>query len=214
MSAMFGESHRSLQRRFDTERLADRIEERLVHDFVSPEERAFIERLDMFFLATADAQGRPSCSYKGGDPGFVRVVDEHTIVFPNFDGNGMYLSMGNAIENPNVGLLFIDFERQTRLRVSGLARLATDDAAGSPPAAQFLVYVTVREVFPNCPRYIHQLRLVERSRFVPRGAVPAPVPGWKRTAWACDVLARHDPAREPVRDNRSPPHASERDDTK
>jgi uncharacterized protein len=200
MSKMFGESHRTLQKRFDTERLADRIEERLVHDFIDAEERSFIERLDMFFLATADAQGRPSCSYKGGDPGFVRVLDEHTLVFPNFDGNGMYLSMGNTGENPNVGLLFIDFERQSRLRVNGIARLEAASAV-SPPyaAAQFVVKVAVREVFPNCPRYIHRLKLVERSPFVPRGAVPAPVPAWKRMEWACDVLAGDDPARDPKR---------------
>jgi len=132
---MFGESHRTLQRRFDTERLADRIEERLVHASITPEDRAFIERLDMFFLATADAQGRPSCSYKGGDPGFIRVLDEHTLVFPNFDGNGMFLSMGNTCENPNVGLLFIDFESQRRLRVSGVASLEAASIVDPPAPA-------------------------------------------------------------------------------
>ena len=112
----------------------------------------------MFFLATADAQGRPSCSYKGGDPGFVRVLDEHTLVFPNFDGNGMYLSMGNTCENPNVGLLFVDFEHPSRLRVNGVASLEQAAAVDPPyPAAQFVVKVRVREVFPNCPRYIHRL---------------------------------------------------------
>jgi predicted pyridoxine 5'-phosphate oxidase superfamily flavin-nucleotide-binding protein len=197
MSSMYGESHRSLQRQFDTERLADRIEERLVRDRLSAEDRAFIERLDMFFLATADARGRPSCSYKGGDPGFVRVLDAHTLVFPSFDGNGMYLSMGNAGENPQVGLLFIDFERPDRLRVSGVATL--EPASGvSPPyaGAQFVVKVTVREVFPNCGRYVHRMKLVERSRFVPRGSAPPPVPAWKKAEWACDVLPAGDPARD------------------
>ncbi len=200
MSSMYGDSHRIMQRRFDTERLADRIEERLVHDFIGPEERAFIERLDMFFLATADAKGRPSCSYKGGDPGFIRVLDEHALVFPNYDGNGMYLSMGNTTENPNVGLLFIDFEHPSRLRLNGVASLEAASVVDPPyPGAQFVVKVAVREVFPNCPRYIHKLKRVERSTFVPRGAVPPPVPGWKRAAWACDVLAADDPAREPGR---------------
>jgi predicted pyridoxine 5'-phosphate oxidase superfamily flavin-nucleotide-binding protein len=194
---MYGESHRTLQRRFDTERLADRIEERLVRDRLSADDRAFIERMDMFFLATADAQGRPSCSYKGGDPGFVRVLDEHTLVFPNFDGNGMYLSTGNAGENSQVGLLFIDFEHPERLRVSGVARLDAASTVDPPYAgAQFVVKVTVREVFPNCGRYIHKMKVVERSRFVPRGAAPAPVPAWKRAEWACDVLAADDPARD------------------
>jgi predicted pyridoxine 5'-phosphate oxidase superfamily flavin-nucleotide-binding protein len=196
MSSMYGESHRALQRQFDTERLADRIEERLVRDRLAMEDRAFIERMDMFFLATADAQGRPSCSYKGGDPGFVRVLDDRTLVFPSFDGNGMYLSAGNTGENPNVGLLFVDFEHPDRLRLSGVARL--DAASSVDPlysGAQFVVKVTVREVFPNCPRYIHKMKLVERSRFVPRGSTPAPVPAWKRAEWACDVLAADDPAR-------------------
>src|SRR5450432_379111 len=121
MSKLYTDSHRRLQQEFDTERLADRIEERLLHELISSDDRAFIERMDMFFLATADAAGRPNCSYKGGDPGFVRVLDEHTLAFPNYDGNGMYLSMGNAAENAHVGLLFIDFANQKRLRVNGTA---------------------------------------------------------------------------------------------
>jgi predicted pyridoxine 5'-phosphate oxidase superfamily flavin-nucleotide-binding protein len=198
MSRLYAESHRALQRQYDTERLADRIEALLVRDHILPEDRAFIERRDMLFLATADARGRPTCSYKGGEPGFVRVLDERTVVFPNYDGNGMYLSMGNAAENPNVGLLFIDFEAQTRLRLEGVARLEPASAVTPPyPGAQFVVRVTVRELYPNCPRYIHRMQLVERSRFVPRGAAPAPVPGWKRAAWACDVLPAADPARDP-----------------
>ena len=198
MSKLFGDSHRQLQREFDTERLANRIEERLCRDHITADDRAFIERLDMFFLATADAAGRPNCSYKGGDPGFVRLLDERTLVFPNYDGNGMYLSMGNARENPHVGMLFIDFENQKRLRVNGTAqRVAADSVEPQSAGAQFLVEVAVREVFPNCPRYIHKLQLAERSKFVPRPAVATPVPGWKRMDWACDVLPAGDPARAP-----------------
>jgi uncharacterized protein len=198
MSKLFGDSQRRLQRQFDTERLADRIEQRLFREHVTDDDRAFIERLDLFFLATADAQGRPNCSYKGGDPGFVRVLDPHTLVFPNYDGNGMFLSMGNAAENPHVGLLFIDFENQKRLRVNGVAALAAASAVDPPyPEAQFVVKVSVRQVFPNCPRYIHKMQRVESSKFVPRPAVPTPVPGWKRMDWASDVLPAGDPARRP-----------------
>jgi predicted pyridoxine 5'-phosphate oxidase superfamily flavin-nucleotide-binding protein len=198
MSTLFGESQRQLQREFDTERLADRIEERLFHTGISSDDRQFIECRDMFFLATADAAGRPNCSYKGGDPGFVRVLDTHTLVFPNYDGNGMYISMGNVTENAHVGLLFIDFENQRRLRVNGIARIEPADSLEPPyPEAQFIVKVTVQQVFPNCPRYIHKMQLVERSKFVPRPAQPTPVPGWKRTSWACDVLPAGDPARAP-----------------
>src|SRR5579863_9255465 len=137
MSKLFHESHRQLQRQFDTERLADRIEERLFRERVTDDDRAFIERMDMFFLATADAAGQPNCSYKGGDPGFVRVLNETTLMFPNYDGNGMYLSMGNTVENAHVGLLFIDFENQKRLRVNGIAQIAPAVAADPPyPEAQ------------------------------------------------------------------------------
>src|SRR3954467_6409644 len=97
---MYHEASRKLQDRFDTRRLADRIEERVRETF-DDGDRAFIEGADMFFLATADEQGRPQCSYKGGEPGFVRVLDERTIAFPNWDGNGMYLSAGNVLVNPH-----------------------------------------------------------------------------------------------------------------
>jgi predicted pyridoxine 5'-phosphate oxidase superfamily flavin-nucleotide-binding protein len=198
MSSLFGEGQRQLQRQFDTERLADRLEERLCRDHVNEDDRAFIEQMDMFFLATADAAGHPNCSYKGGDPGFVRVPDPRTIVFPNYDGNGMYLSMGNTLENAHVGLLFIDFENQKRLRLNGLARVAPASEATPPFAeAQFIVKITVQQVFPNCPRYIHRMQLIERSKFVPRPAIVTPVPGWKRMEWACDVLPAGDPARQP-----------------
>ena len=198
MSKLYSDSHRGLQRQFDTVRLADRIEERLLHQHITPEDRAFIERMDMFFLATADKVGRPNCSYKGGDPGFVRVVDTQTLAFPNYDGNGMYLSMGNTIENPEVGMLFIDFENRKRLRINGTARI--EAASSTKPAyqeAQFVMQIRVREIFPNCPRYIHKMQLMERSQFVPRDTIKTPVPGWKRSDWACDVLAAGDPALQP-----------------
>ena len=195
MSRLFGTSHRQLQRQFDTERLADRIEQKLFREHITSDDRAFIERMDLFFLATADAAGRPNCSYKGGDPGFVRVLDERTLVFPNYDGNGMYISMGNAMENPQVGLLFIDLENQKRLRVNGVAQLCPAAAVEPPyPEAQFVVKVAVQQVFPNCPRYIHKMQRIEPSKFVPRPAVRTPVPPWKRMDWACDVLPAGDPA--------------------
>ncbi|HUY73701.1 MAG TPA: pyridoxamine 5'-phosphate oxidase family protein [Candidatus Dormibacteraeota bacterium] len=157
MTTMFHDAQRELQDLFDTRRLADRIEERLVHDFIDEHDARFIAARDMFFLATVDPEGRPNCSYKGGDPGFVRVVDERTLAFPNYDGNGMYLSMGNALATKEVGMLFIDFERRNRMRVNGSAGVDQDDPLMAEyPLAQFIVRVTVREVFPNCPRYIHR----------------------------------------------------------
>jgi predicted pyridoxine 5'-phosphate oxidase superfamily flavin-nucleotide-binding protein len=195
---MYHDGSRRLQDRFDTRRMADVLEERKVVDRLDDGDRAFIEARDMFFLATADAQGRPSCSYKGGDPGFVRVLDEHTIAFPNYDGNGMYLSMGNVLVNPHVGLLFVDWRNQRRLRLEGEAGLHEDDPLlPSYPEAQFVVRVAVRQVYPNCPRYIHRMELVERSRFVPQPAQETPVPGWKRADWMPrEALPADDPARE------------------
>lgn len=187
---------RALQDRFDTRRLADRLAEVKVHDRFTDDDRAFIGRMDMLFLATVDATGQPTCSYKGGDPGFIRVVDERTLAFPSYDGNGMYLSMGNVAATSLVGLLFIDFERQRRMRVEGAARLSLDDPLlAEYPEAQLIVFVEARSIYPNCPRYIHRYQLVDRSTFVPHRDVPTPVPEWKRADWACDVLPANDPAR-------------------
>jgi predicted pyridoxine 5'-phosphate oxidase superfamily flavin-nucleotide-binding protein len=197
VSEFYPDGSRELQDRFDTRRLADRIEQRMVAERVAPEDKAFIESLDMFFLATADAEGRPTCSYKGGEPGFVRVVDAGTLAFPNYDGNGMFLSMGNLAGNRQVGLLFIDFLRPKRLRISGEATMHFDDPLLSAyPEAQFMVRVAVTRVFPNCPRYIHKYALVERSSFVPRSGCATPIPNWKKSDWASDVLPEGDPARE------------------
>ncbi len=192
---MYHAGSRELQDRFDTRRLADRLTEVTVRDHVNHADRAFIEARDMFFLATADTEGRPTCSYKGGDPGFIKVLDEHTVAWPNYDGNGMYRSLGNALVNPHVGLLFIDFEGQRRLRLEGEASL-DDSLAGLWHDAQFGVRCAVTRVFPNCPRYIHRMELVERSAFVPRAGEETPVPAWKRNEWARDVLPAGDPADE------------------
>jgi predicted pyridoxine 5'-phosphate oxidase superfamily flavin-nucleotide-binding protein len=198
MPSGYHDGSRSLQDQFDTRALADRIDELLVTDTIGEGERAFIEDRDMFFLATADAEGRPTCSYKGGEPGFVRVPDPHTVVFPIYDGNGMYLSTGNVLVNPNVGMLFIDFEQGNRMRLEGTASIDLDDPLRAEyPEAQFVVRVRARAVYPNCPRYIHRYELVRRSRFVPRTDCVTPVPAWKRSDWAFDALPENDPARDP-----------------
>lgn len=204
MSRLYRPAARMLQDRFDTRRLADRIEERLLSDTISDADRALIERLDMLFLATVDAAGQPQCSYKGGDPGFVRVLDERTLAFPLYDGNGMFLSAGNIIEggvggaeDARVGLLFVDFaaERPTRLRVNGMATVSVvDPLLPTWPGAQLVLRVHVTEVFPNCSRYVHRMLPGERSPYVPREGCEPPVPDWKRRAWARDVLPAGDPA--------------------
>lgn len=195
----YSPASRTLQDRFDTRRLADRISEVQVHHEFTPDDRQFIERLDMFFLATVDGTGQPTCSYKGGDPGFVRITGPRTLAFPNYDGNGMYLSMGNLAETRAVGLLFFDFEAQRRMRVDGQARIEFQDPLlAQYPEAQFIVQVEALRIYPNCPRYIHRYQLVERSRFVPRAAEPTPIPGWKQADWARDVLPAKDAGRSPA----------------
>jgi uncharacterized protein len=187
---------RELQDRFDTRALADRLDERLGRNAFTPEDRAFIESRPLFFLATADAQGQPDVSHKGGDPGFVRVTGDNELAFPSYDGNGMFRSLGNVNVNPAVALLFIDFERPNRLRVNGQARLVFDDPLrASFVGAQLVVRVRADRIFPNCPRYIHRMSVVETSPYVPRDAQPVPVPKWKLMDAFRDVLARDDPAR-------------------
>jgi predicted pyridoxine 5'-phosphate oxidase superfamily flavin-nucleotide-binding protein len=192
----FNDDHRYWQDRFDTRRVADRIDELLVSEGIDDNTKAFIESRDMFFLATCDTDGHPQCSYKGGDPGFVRVVDERTIAFPVYDGNGMFLSLGNIRAHANVGMLFIDFEQPNRVRVNGIATVDPDDPLGKEmTGATLVVRVRTAQVFPNCSRYIHKMHLVERSKFVPKPDTEAPIPDWKRMTWAQDYLPEHDPAR-------------------
>lgn len=197
MSFTYSPESRRLQDRFDTRRLADRLAEVKVHHAFTEADREFIAARDMFFLATVDDQGQPSCSYKGGEPGFVKVLDETTLAFPSWDGNGMYVSMGNIGGSGGVGMLFIDFEAQRRMRVDGVAEVVLDHPLlGAWPGAQLVVLVHARSIYPNCSRYIHRYRLEERSSFVPRASASAspPVPEWKRAEWARDVLPAGDPA--------------------
>jgi predicted pyridoxine 5'-phosphate oxidase superfamily flavin-nucleotide-binding protein len=170
-----------LQDRFDTRKLADNVERRVVFTEITPEHRAFIESRDMFWLATIDHQGRPTVSYKGGDPGFVRVLDSTTVAFPCYDGNGMFYSMGNVLGNSQVGLLFVNFEKPHRLRVQGIASVDDNDPLLNDYAeAQLVVRVKVSEVFRNCPRYVHRYNKVTASEYVPRAECETPLAGWKR----------------------------------
>lgn len=200
MTEVYQDGQRELQDRFDTRRLADRLEERIFHGTFSDRDREFIEQQSMFFLATVDAGGRPNCSFKGGTPGFVRIVEDDTLAFPSYDGNGMFLSMGNLAETGEVGMLFIDFAGQTRVRVNGTASIDFDDPLiDAFPEAQMIVRVRAREVFFNCPRYIPKMELVEPSVFAPTGEEPAPIPAWKRSEAMKDTLPANDPAHDTSR---------------
>jgi uncharacterized protein len=176
----FHAGERAIQERFDSIRLANRVAEFTHHDTLTESDRRFLEVRDMFFLATSDSEGNLDCSYKGGEPGFIRVVDEHTLAFPSYDGNGKFQSSGNIMAFGKVGMLFVDFENQSRMRVNGAASIDFDDPLLAEfPEAQFIVRVAAEQIFANCPRYIHKMQLVERSAFVPRAGCETPQPEWK-----------------------------------
>lgn len=194
---MFHEQSRALQDKFDSRRLADRLVDTLAHCAFTADDRAFIEARNCFFLASTDADGFPECSYKGGAAGFVRVIDERTLAFPSYDGNGMFKSLGNVLATGKVGMLFIDFENPKRLRINGTATMRDDDPLlDQVVGAQCIVRVTAQQIFPNCPRYIHRMQTVEPSQYVPQLNCDAPIPKWKTYPQFNELLPASDKARK------------------
>jgi len=189
---MYHDGNRALQDAFGSRALADRLDEKLRRDRFNDDDAAFIASLGFFFLATADAQGRPDCSFKGGPPGFVRVAAQDLLVFPDYDGNGMFKSLGNLGVNPNVGLLFIAMgEAPRRLRVNGTAQVVGDDPLmAGVPGAQLLVKVTPVDIFPNCPRYVPNMTLAEPSAYLPQADAAPLEPKWKSFGIFADVVPR------------------------
>jgi predicted pyridoxine 5'-phosphate oxidase superfamily flavin-nucleotide-binding protein len=189
VSRLYHDGNRQLQDAFDSRRIADRLEAVTTRTAFAPSDVAFIERAILFFLATADAEGRPDVSHKGGPPGFVRVTGPAELAFPDYDGNGMFKSLGNITVNPNVGLLFIDFERPRRLRVNGTATVSRDDPLlETTVGAQLIVRVTARAIFPNCPRYNPTTKIVQPSIYVPEADRPPVEPAWKSSPEFSDAV--------------------------
>src|SRR5882724_2345483 len=176
----YHDGNRSFQDEFGSRRLADRLEQRSRSEFTD-DDKSYIESSIYFFIATADASGHPDCSFKGGAPGFVRVTAPSELVWPDYDGNGMFKSLGNIGVNPYVGLLFIAMgEAPKRLRVNGTAQVVGDDPLmAAIPGAQLLVKVAPVDIFPNCPRYVPNLGLVEPSAYIPQPKAPPLEPKWK-----------------------------------
>jgi predicted pyridoxine 5'-phosphate oxidase superfamily flavin-nucleotide-binding protein len=193
-SILYHAGNRRLQDVFDSRKIADRLEEKLARTAFTTEDVAFIHSRRFFFLATADAAGRPDCSFKGGLAGFVQVTGPSELAFPDYDGNGMFKSLGNLLENDAVGLLFLDFEKPQRLRVNGRAALRREDPLMSmTTGAQMIVRVTATAIFPNCPRYIPTMRLVEDSIYAPRAGVEVVEPGWKSNPDFKDAIHARQP---------------------
>ncbi|MCW2614040.1 MAG: pyridoxamine 5-phosphate oxidase family protein [Frankiales bacterium] len=186
---MYGEQARALQDRFDSRRLADRLEQVTVHDHLTATDQALVARCPQVYLATVDKHGWPDVSYKGGVPGFVRVLDRTTLALPSYDGNGMFRSLGAIQADPRVGLLFIDVEEPDRMRVQGQAGVSDDpELLASFEGAQLVVRIDVERVWPNCPRYVHRATGVEISPYAPQPGHEPPVPEWKLMELFSDVL--------------------------
>jgi len=193
MADFYSDGHRALQDRFDTRRLADRMAGGVVRTELREIDKRFIATSDMFFLSTVDHNGWPTVSYKGGAPGFVKVVDDRTLAFPCYDGNGMFYSMGNLTRNTKVGMLFIDFENPRRFRVHGTASLSADDPLiAEYKEACLVVRVSIVNAFTNCARYIHKLTKREISKYVPKVDAETPSAEWKRIDDFQDVLPERD----------------------
>jgi predicted pyridoxine 5'-phosphate oxidase superfamily flavin-nucleotide-binding protein len=178
---MYHDGNRRLQDRFASRRISDRLEEKLTRTQFTSEDKAFIESVPYFFLSTADASGHPDCSYKGGMPGFVRLIGPSELAFPDYDGNGMFKSLGNILVNPSIGILFIAMHgKPKRLRVNGEATVSDQDPLlAQTVGAQLIVRVAARVIFPNCPRYIPTMELCEPSIHAPRAGFEAPEPAWR-----------------------------------
>ncbi len=187
---MYHQGQRALQDRFGSRALADRLEETLRRGEFNDADKAFVEASPFFFLATADATGQPDCSFKGGEPGSVRIVAPDLLVWPDYDGNGMFRSLGNIAVNPKVGLLFMRLgEKPGRLRINGAAEIVHDHPEmANHPGAQMLVKLTPTDIFPNCPRYIPRLDLVEPSVYAPRADAEPVEPAWKSFEMFKDVV--------------------------
>jgi predicted pyridoxine 5'-phosphate oxidase superfamily flavin-nucleotide-binding protein len=179
--SFYDKNHIELQEQFESRDLAVAMEFSIIQPELNDEAIAFIEDREFFFLSSLRADGQPTVSHKGGPKGFVRVVNNKTLVFPSYDGNGMFLSMGNIAATAKIGLLFIDFEVPNRVRVHADAVVSADDPMIHEfPGAQLIVRATVSESFINCPRYIVKHQRVDASRYVPDENGEAPVPAWKK----------------------------------
>ena len=199
MSRLYGKGQRTFQERFGTQKLADRIEDVAVRDEFDDESSTFIESRDFFFLSTIDENNKPTVSYKGGDIGLVKILDKKTAIFPSYNGNGMFLSMGNILNNAEIGLLFICFERPHRIRVQCKAELLDDEKFKNFfPGSELVVKCTLHELWQNCPRYIHRYQRITQSRYTPDADGNSPLAEWKRIDLFEDVLPQND--KDKVRD--------------
>lgn len=193
MDNFYGEQNRSFQDDFGTRKMADLLKEVIFNNEFDEDNKIFIEGLSSFFLTTIDHQGRPTVSHKGGDAGYIKIIDKNTLIFPSYNGNGMYLSMGNLNANPQVGLLFVSFETPRRVRMQGVATVSKDPALMAHyKEADLVVTVKLTELWINCPRYVPKYERVRESRYTPRENIETPLAGWKQIDGVEDALGNTD----------------------
>ena len=190
---MFGAGARQFQDQFDSRRLADRVIGLTLHTELNDDDIALVSDQSAVWLSTVDAEGWPDVSYKGGNPGFVKVIGRDELHIPIFDGNGMFRSLGNINDTGRVALLFVDTSRPWRMRVHGHATVSTDPVVlAGFVEAKAVVVIKIGRVFPNCGRYVHKGG--EISEYVPQAGKETPIPDWKRLPALSDALPADDPA--------------------
>lgn len=178
MREFYSRQSQLLQTKKDSKRLASQLQKTRLHTELSEADILVIRKAEFFFLATADEQGYPDCSIKGGNAGFVRIDNDKQLSILDYDGNGMFRSLGNIMANPNVGLLFLAFEGDIKkLRINCTAKIVTDDDQGA--SGEFRILFGVREIFPNCPRYLPEMRIEKSSVYNPSPGYDPPDPHWK-----------------------------------
>jgi predicted pyridoxine 5'-phosphate oxidase superfamily flavin-nucleotide-binding protein len=165
-----------LQREFGTAERADDFYRRQVRPHLTAQMRQFIGRQTMVFLASADSGGACDASFRAGPPGFVQVLDDHTLAYPEYKGNGVLASAGNITENPHLGLLFMDFTHDhIGLHVNGTAHLRRDDQlrlahpqlpVETAPGrrVEFWIHLSVDEAYIHCSKHIPHLEPAPRPR--------------------------------------------------
>ena len=194
----FIDDHRKLQKKFGGTRVANALFEKRVHKEISIHEKEFIEKSQFFFIASGQDQVI-DCSIKCGNPGFVRVIAPDRIIWPDYDGNLMFRTLGNIVANPSVSLLFVNFDNPSKvnspgqmgkLRLNGRAKVQEDLDKNTFEGAKNVVLVEIDFVIPNCPRYLPDMKVVKQSNYIPQKGKEVPTPEWKTRDYIKPLLPK------------------------
>lgn len=157
-------AERTLQETYRTKTRAQNFYKNQMLDHLNPDMIQFVRAMEMIFIATADREGNCDNSIRVGHPGFVQVLDSHTIAYPEYRGNGVYASLGNIVENPHIGLLMIDFYNSTvGLHINGKASIEEEITACHDPLAERWVQVSIDEAYIQCSKHIPLLERKDKK---------------------------------------------------